>query len=624
MIPPTENRMHSTLRYPKHGPARPCERNGAERGIAIQAMSKRTHAWHAHLPEIVEATTDFIAIMDDSGRLRYINRAGRAMLGLSDFEDVERRHISDCHPEAETRRLLAEAFPIARRSGAWRGESTIISGDGQEIAVSQVVLAHGCQNGGPGMFSTIARDISERKRYDAKIRRQATHDPLTGLPNRIVLEEHLTMELARMAQGRRHAHVAVMLLDLDNFKRINDSLGHVAGDELLRSVAQRLRNCLRSGDMVARYGDDEFTIVVSGLSVMDNLLPVIHKLRAAFELPFPVAGQEVFTGFSTGIAVAPNDGGDPVTLLKNADAAMYRAKASGRDRYRFYAPEMNARGQELLALETELRHALDREEFVLHYQPQLHLCTGRIAGFEALLRWQHPAGRLVPPSDFIPMLEETGLIIPVGKWTLRRACAEYRKLRDASGTQVPVSVNVSARQFGDHRLVEELRHILRDEGMPPEDLELEITESTVMQDTQAAGEILDALNAIGVRLAIDDFGTGHSSLAYLKRFPLNTLKIDRDFIQGRPWEENDAAIAEACISLGHKLGLDVIAEGVETAEQMQFLRAHGCDMIQGYHFSPPMPLQAASHFALHHKARAGAEALAQGVAKIPAIEKGRT
>jgi EAL domain-containing protein (putative c-di-GMP-specific phosphodiesterase class I) len=288
-----------------------------------------------------------------------------------------------------------------------------------------------------------------------------------------------------------------------------------------------------------------------------------------------------------------------------------RAKTSGRNQYQFYEPEMNARGHELLALETDLRRALEREEFILHYQPQFHLCSGRIAGFEALLRWRHPARGQVPPSDFVPLLEESGLIVPAGEWILRRACAESRKLRDLSGAPVPVSVNVSARQFGDHRLVDELRRILRDEGMPPEDLELEITESTIMQDVQTAGEILAALDGLGVRLAIDDFGTGYSSLAYLKRFPLNALKIDREFIQDLPWEDNCATITEASISLGHRLGLEVIAEGVETSKQLQFLRAHGCDMVQGHYIGRPMPLDAAAQFVLSHRMPAPANLAAE-------------
>jgi PAS domain S-box/diguanylate cyclase (GGDEF) domain len=586
--------MHLSARHFKKGEfAR--EWSGAESEAIIQTLAKRPHPWHAQLMEVVEATPDFVAIMDNDGWLHYLNRAGRAMLGLSDSEEVCGLHLEDCHPEDESCRLLNEAFPAALREGVWHGESAIKAANGHSINVSQVVLAHAKPDGKNTMFSTIARDITERKHFVEELRRQTTHDALTGLPNRIVLAEHLDMELARTQRGRMHA--AVILLDLDNFKRINDSLGHEAGNELLRNVALRLKGCLRSNDIIVRYGDDEFTVVVGELHSAENLLPVMHKLRAALEQPVPVAGQEVFVGFSAGISFFPNDGSAPLELLQNADAALYRAKSSGRNQYQFYEPEMNARGQELLALETDLRRAIEREEFVLHYQPQFHLCAGRIAGFEALLRWRHPARGLMPPADFVPMLEETGLIVPVSEWVLRRACEESRKLRDSGGAPAPVSVNVSARHFSDHRLVDELRRILRDVAMPPEDLELEITESTLMQDVQTAGEILAALDGIGVRLAIDDFGTGYSSLAYLKRFPLNALKIDRVFIQDLPWEDNCATLTEASISLGHKLGLDVIAEGVETAKQVQFLRAHGCDMIQGHYIGRPMPLDEAARFA---------------------------
>lgn len=575
------------------------EWDGADSKAVIQAMLKRPHPWHAQMLEIVEATTDFVAIMDSDGWLHYLNPAGRSMLGLGDCEEICGLHLRDCHPEGESHRLLNEVLPAAHCDGSWHGESSMKTANGQEINVSQIVLAHGMPDGRTAMFSTIARDITERKNFVDELKRQTTHDVLTGLPNRIVLEEHLDMELARAQRSRMH--VAVILLDLDNFKRINDSLGHMAGNELLRSVALRLKSCLRSNDIIVRYGDDEFTIVVGELHSAENLLPVMHKLRTAMECPMSVAGQEVFVGFSAGISICPNDGITPLDLLQNADAALGRAKTSGRNQYQFYQPEMNARGQELLTLETDLRRALDREEFILHYQPQLHMCAGRIAGFEALLRWQHPVRGLVSPADFVPMLEETGLIVPVGKWALRRACAESRKLRDLGGTPIPVSVNVSARQFGDHCLIDELRHILRDEGMPPEDLELEITESTVMQDVQTAGEILAALDGLGVRLAIDDFGTGYSSLAYLKRFPLTALKIDRVFIQDLPWEDNCATLTEASISLGHKLGLEVIAEGVESEKQVQFLRAHGCDMIQGHYFGCPMSLDTAVQFAMNHK-----------------------
>ena len=586
--------MHLSARQLKKGEfAR--EWSDASSEAIIHALARRPHPWHSQLMEVVEATPDFVAIMDNDGWLHYLNRAGRAMLGLTDSEDICGLHIEDCHPEGESHRLLNEAFPAAHRDGVWKGESEMKTADGRKISVSQVVLAHGRQNGRDLMFSTIARDITERKHFADELKRQATHDALTGLPNRVVLAEQLDMEIARAQRSRMHA--AVILLDLDNSKRIKDS---PAGDEFLRSVALRLKSRLRSNDFIVRYGDDEFIIVAGELHSAENLLPLMHKLRAALEQPVQVGSQELIVGFSAGASIFPNDGNSAPELLQNADAALKRAKSSGGNQCQFYELEMNARSQELLALETDLRRAIQREEFVLHYQPQFHLCAGRVAGFEALLRWRHPTRGLISPADFVPMLEETGLIVPVGEWALRRACEESRKLRDQAGAPVPVSVNVSARQFGDHRLVDELRYILRDQAMPPEDLELEITESTLMQDVQTVGEILAALGGLGVRLAIDDFGTGYSSLAQLKRFPLNALKIDRVFIEDLPWEDNCATIAEACISLGHKLGLEVIAEGVETAKQTQFLRMHGCDMIQGHYIGRPMPLDDAVRFAMGH------------------------
>ncbi len=559
----------------------------------IRSEEKRTQ-----LLEILEATTDFVAIMGDGGRLRYLNQAGRAMLGLTNDEDISGRCIADCHPEWATQQILMEAFPTARREGVWHGENVINGVDGREIAVSQVVLAHGDSNGTAGFFSTIARDISERKHFERELKRQATHDALTGLPNRLLLEEHLSTELARAQHG--HLLTAVIFLDIDNFKRINDSLGHAAGDELLRHVAQRLRNCVRPNDIVARYGGDEFTLLIGDLPHSNSILSILHKLREAFKTAILIAGQDIYAALSMGVSVYPHDGSDAETLLKNADAAMYRAKANGRNQYQFYAPEMNARGEELLALETDLRRALDRNEFVLYYQPQLDLRNGKIAGAEALLRWQHPEYGLVPPNDFIPLLEETGLIVPVGEWVLRNACGQYRKHHEAGLAPLRVSVNVSARQFREQALLDRVRQAIHDDGVPPHHLELEITESTAMQDVQITSEILAELDALGVRLAIDDFGTGYSSLAYLKRFPLDVLKIDRTFMPDSLQDDNVSAIAEASISLGHKLGLEVVAEGVETAEQIGFLRSHECDIIQGYFFSRPRSVDEMTRFIRDH------------------------
>ncbi|MHB1353900.1 MAG: EAL domain-containing protein [Thiobacillus sp.] len=560
----------------------------------------RAEQTRAQLLEMLEATTDLVAIVESDGRLRYINRAGRALLGLSDSADVSSRHIAECHPEWASERLLAEAFPAARRDGAWHGEMAIRQIDGRETPVSQIVLAHGGTDEIPEFFSTIARDITERKHFEQELRRQATHDALTGLPNRVLLEDQMETVLARSARSRSLA--SVLFLDIDNFKRINDSLGHAAGDAMLRHVAQRLRGCVRPTDVVARYGGDEFTIVLGELSHPHNIPTILHKVRAAFEAPIVISGREVYASFSMGISVYPNDGRDAPTLLKNADTAMYRAKANGRNLYQFYAPEMNARGQELLSLETDLRRALDRGEFLLHYQPQLDLRHNRIAGLEALLRWQRPRQGVISPNDFVPLLEDTGLIVPVGEWVLHTACAHYRRCRESGFAPVRISVNVSARQFREDTLLKRVEQALREEGIPPHHLELEITESTVMQDVEMTGDILAALDALGVRLAIDDFGTGYSSLAYLKRFPLNALKIDQAFIRDSAHDSNIAAIAEASISLGHKLGLEVVAEGVETAEQLAFLRTHECDLIQGFYFSRPLPADALTLFLASHTA----------------------
>ena len=547
----------------------------------------RAEEARARLITILESTTDFVATADAEGRLLYLNRAGRRMLGLGDEHDIEGMRLVDCYSSWGAQHLMRDTLPTAAREGVWEGENSLRGDPDEDIPISQVVLAHRDDNGELAFYSTIARDISERKRYEAELRHQATHDSLTGLPNRTLLADRLEAEISRTR--RQSGQFALLFLDLDNFKRVNDGLGHAAGDTMLREVSGRLRGCLRPNDTIARYGGDEFVLLVGDVASLESVHAVVNKLRTQFDAPIQVAGQELFAAFSIGIALYPGDGRDAGSLLRNADTAMYRAKTQGRNQYQFYAPDMNAHSHELLSLETGLRQALKRGEFEIHYQPQFALGSRRVVGCEALLRWRRPgADRLSPPAEFIPLLEESGLILQVGEWVLRNACAQWRVFAQAGRVTPRIAVNLAARQFCNPDLVDMVARALAEEGIRSGGLELEITESTVMHDPVAAGETLAALAGLGVRLAVDDFGTGYSSLAYLKRFPIDLLKIDATFIRELPADTNDAAITRASISMGHSLGLEVLAEGVESLEQADFLREAGCDFAQGYFLGRPL------------------------------------
>jgi diguanylate cyclase (GGDEF)-like protein len=443
----------------------------------------------------------------------------------------------------------------------------------------------------PGLllFGTVLslRILQQRKRLEERVNHIAFHDDLTALPNRLMLNRSLDQAVSR--HRRAGTQLAILFMDVDRFKVINDSLGHEVGDLLLRQVADRLQEHSREGDLVARMGGDEFVVLIENHDNLADLSACAQRLVERLSAPYVLGRREYHVTLSIGISVFPSDGSDSRSLLKAADVAMYRAKASGRNNHQYYSPSMEVHTKERLELESDLRHALERGEFLLHYQPKVEIATGLVTGIEALLRWEHPHRGLVSPMDFIPLAEDTGLIVPIGEWVLATACARTKAWQDQGFPKLGVAVNLSARQFADPMLLPNLTRIIRVSGLDPSSLELEITESLVMSHGASAVAVLEKLKSTGVQIAIDDFGTGYSSLAYLKRFPIDTLKVDRSFIRDIPADSGDKKITRAIIAMAHSLKLKVVAEGVETAEQLAFLRTLHCDAVQGYHLCRPLP-----------------------------------
>jgi len=421
----------------------------------------------------------------------------------------------------------------------------------------------------------------ERKRYQQQLEHQANYDALTGLPNRNLLHDRLRQAVYSQRNPRA---IAVVFMDLDHFKFVNDSLGHSVGDKLLKGMGERLRSVLREGDTVGRVGGDEFVLILNDQASEEVIFRAMQRISAKVAEPIDIDGKELYVTCSAGISLYPQDGPDVDTLLKHADAAMYRAKEHGRNNFQFYTSEMNDRVNERLSLEHALRRALERREFLLHYQQKTDLRSGAIIGAEALVRWNHPEWGLVRPARFIPLAEETGLIVPLGEWVLGEACRQARAWMDQGLKPGVVSVNLSARQFRQEGLVRVVSRVLEETRLDPSLLEFELTESMVMHNVEAAITTLQGLKSLGVALSVDDFGTGYSSLSYLRQLPVDTLKIDRSFVRDIGAGENpdDGVIAQAIISLGHSLRLKVIAEGVETDAQLRFLKRHGCDELQGF------------------------------------------
>ena len=527
---------------------------------------------------MAENSTDLIARTTPDGLFLYASDALRSLLGFEPAEVLGTSIRALIHPEdrAVLRSIVPDATGNTFSFRALKKEGSFIWFETTSRAILDAA-------GEISEIISVSRDISERKEAEEQIEYQAYHDALTGLPNRLLFRDRLTIALAHAR--RQHAPLVVMFLDLDRFKIVNDTLGHSLGDDMLRVIAGRLRSVLREGDTIARMGGDEFTVLLSDLSQAEDAAKIAQKLLETVAEPVRVEGHELYVTTSIGIAMHPGDGDSAESLLKNADSAMYRAKELGRNAYQLCTPAMNVRAAERLSIESAMRRAVDREELVLHYQPLVQLDTRRTVGMEALLRWNRPGHGLMQPASFIGIAEETRMIIPIGEWVLREACRQAR-----TWDSLRVSVNLSPRQFQQPDICEVVSRALEESGLDACALELEITESTAMLNTARTIATLAELRELGVRIAIDDFGTGHSALSYLRRFPIDRVKIDREFVQEVDKSRSNRAIVSAIVAMAHGLDLAVTAEGVETEAQVDFLLEQNCNEVQGFLFGRPMPL----------------------------------
>ena len=542
--------------------------------LTRQPLQERDPQDLIRLASFPELSPNPIIEMDFSGNLTYLNPAASIK-----FQTIENDKLK--HPVLAG--LLSEVANI-------QGNLLL-----REISVDQEIFeqyVHYLSDS--QLIRSYLFDITDRKQVQKSLEYRAFHDTLTDLPNRTWFDETLAIALTK---AKRQDHLlAVLFLDLDGFKNINDTLGHTLGDELLKQFGQRLNYCVRTGDIVARWGVDEFTLLLPEIKSSEDTVNLAQRILDELKKPFDISGHQLYIKTSIGIAIYPQDGNDAETLLKNADAALYRAKERGRNHYRFYSSTMTSKASMLLQLENLLYQAMEENEFILHYQPQIKLKDKKISGMESLLRWYHPELGQVSPSKLIPLAEKTDLIVPLSLWILRTACQQNKAWQKAGFVNIPVAVNFSAKQFQQPNLVEMVTQVLNETDLSPEFLDIEITESSLIENIESSQETIEGLRRLGVKISLDDFGTGYSSLSYLQKFAITTLKIDQSFIQSLTENTQNTAIISAVIALGNSFGLRVIAEGVETVKQLELLEKLNCEEIQGYWFSPPLESKDATQF----------------------------
>lgn len=555
---------------------------------ATSVFGEAMNEVHEHMriaTKVLENAVEGVIVTDDKGVIRNVNPAFTRITGHEPLEVIGNpmKSLRGGHEDRELHDLLWESL---MKDGIWRGEVWNRKKSGEAYPQWETIIVIRNRAGEITNFISIFHDLTEIRASQKELHFKTYHDTLTGLPNRDLFMDRLNQ--AVLNAQRNDGKVLIIFLGLDHFKKINNSLGHQLGDRLLKEVSSRLKTFIREGDTLSRLAGDSFGFIMREIRNNQDAVLVARKINSALVEPFVIEEHKLFLTASTGITLFPDDGEDAATLIKNADMALNRAKITGRDTCTFYQATMGEQANRRLRLERNMRLALEREEFVLYYQPKVSLATGQVVGMEALVRWQPPDGGMVSPGEFIPVAEETGLILPLGEWILKTACEQNRTWRDAGFDRLRMAVNLSVRQFRQRDLFDRVRMILQETGLMPQLLELEITESMVMDNVESVIVTMTRLRSLGLFIAVDDFGTGYSSLSYLKRFPIHTLKIDQSFVRDLTFDSDDASIINAIIAMAKSLKLTVVAEGVETLEQLNFLRLEGCDEMQGYYFSKPL------------------------------------